>query len=57
LDAEPTPALSAGDPSGDVQQSVAQRLRLGLGQMPVQQQVLGPDLSCIGLVTTAEVVE
>ena len=36
------PALSTGEPGGDVQQPVAQRLRFGLGQIAVQEQVLGP---------------
>jgi hypothetical protein len=42
LDAQPEPALSAGESGGDVEQPVAQRLRLGLGEIAVQEQVLGP---------------
>src|SRR4029450_12705150 len=35
-------ALSAGDPGGDVEQPVAQRLRLALGQIAGQYGGLGP---------------
>jgi hypothetical protein len=42
LDADPGPALPAGDVSGDVQEPVAQRLRFGLREVAVQEQVLGP---------------
>ena len=34
--------MSAGEPCGDVQQPVAQRLRLGLREIAVQEQVWGP---------------
>ena len=42
LDAEPAPALSAGEPRCDVQQPIAQRLGLRSGEVAVQEQVLGP---------------
>jgi hypothetical protein len=41
-DADPDAALSAGDAGGDVQQPVAQRFRLGRGQLAVEQGGLGP---------------
>lgn len=42
MDAEPEPALPASEAGCDVQQSVAQRLRLGFREIAVPEQVLGP---------------
>jgi hypothetical protein len=42
VEADPDAALTAGDPGGDVQQPVAQLLRLGGGEVAVQERGLGP---------------
>jgi hypothetical protein len=42
LDPSEGAALTSGDPSGDVEQAVAQGLRFGLGEMAVEEKVLGP---------------
>ena len=42
VDPEEQPALSVGEPGGDVEQLVAQRPGFGAGQVPVEQGGLGP---------------
>jgi len=42
LDTQPAPVLSAGQPGGDMEQPVAQRLGSAVPEMAVQEQVLGP---------------
>jgi hypothetical protein len=41
-DPDEQPALPAGDPGSDVQQSVAQRLRFDVGGVVVEECGLGP---------------
>jgi hypothetical protein len=43
LNAQPAAALARGDSGGDVEQPVAQGLRLGLRKVAVEEQTLGPD--------------
>ena len=47
-DAEPSLALASGDPGGDVQEPVAQRLRFTDGEVTVQEDGLCPGNQVVG---------